>query len=251
MMFNKPMILTKSMVSCYDICPKRYEFEYVKKAEKVKTTEIILGLNFHLISSQFYSQIDKTTLAQRNDTKKYFDEIIASLVDALNFGKAYQESSKDLLELLNNFTTFEANRWNREKNFDYFFPVLNEVKLHSEKYRLDGVIDRLFKESNGKHLILEMKTGKYPHYTKSLNGLRRELLIYYLILIDNGYSIDKIGTYFPKINDVLIEDITTTMINRTIREVERIRARIEQGLFPKTESPIACRYCSFTKLCLF
>lgn len=257
------MFLTKSRINSYLICPARYEFEYIEKIPTEPTIELEIGKTFHRISHEFYGEVKKLMESGESSSelgsKMYWKGIPHHFPSVIE--KLVGETKLPLDNLLKNFIEYETKRWGLvceygyDKIPEYFFPTHNELRLRSEELQLSGIVDRVFKDTDNTLILLELKTGNYPTKKISLKSLQRELAIYFMLCEKNNIIIDRWGGYYPKSNDLWIEDVNKRAITSALKDMEKVRKGISGKRFPRViDSGYGagiCKWCPFTNKCLF
>jgi len=234
------LYLDKSKINTYLSCGYRYYLEYVKQVEKEKLPELILGNDFHFITSKFYDYVNDTS-------KEHFYKVIEQIVKDNNISM-----NEELKKLLNNFVQFEHERIMKcikKGKPELFKPVVNEQYFKDDELLLEGTVDRVFKDFDNKLILMEIKTGQLPMYKTTVEALTREMAIYHLILKKNNILCEKFYIYYPRKNRIFEVQIYDRILAKTIRTIKKVRANIEAGIFNKNKG-LKCKNCPVLKYCV-
>ena len=246
--------LTKSMINSYLSCPRKMYYQYIERVPEKPNIGRDIGKSFHDITHKFYKDLLNYLTEfhiPKEDAPKHFSALIGKIVKntKLPIGS----------ELLDNFITYEKDRWDicasNNKIADCFFPLYSELHLRSDKLRLGGIIDRIFKDLDDSLILFEIKTGSMPKSKAGWNSLTRELGVYYLLCETREIEISRWGCYFPKVNEAWTEEVSKRTLVRVGKDINKVRKGIDGKIFTRAmDSGYSfglCRYCSYSTKCLF
>jgi CRISPR/Cas system-associated exonuclease Cas4 (RecB family) len=245
--------LDKSKINTYLSCGYRYYLEYVKQVEKALSPALLLGSDFHYISSHFHNYINDELLNEilKRDDKLLFYSIIDWSCKEPK-GDYVVNMNEELKKLIRNFVDFEYNRLmecKKQQRLDCFKPVYNEQHFEDKELMIEGVVDRVFKDFDNKLILMEIKTGNPSKYKTTAEALQRELAIYYLLLKANDIFCEKFMVYYPRVNQVVPITINDKVLGKTIRTIGKVRTNIEANIFKK-DVGLKCNYCPVIKYCV-
>lgn len=122
-----------------------------------------------------------------------------------------------------------------------------ERKLYDEEKNLVGIIDAIY-EKDGKHILVDYKTGKYREsdYKDYLDELH---LYVYLVQKTTDIKIDQVGIFFTASpNDSFIEVVEEKRIKSILRKFDNTVKKIEAKKFDAKPSWL-CNYCEYAYIC--
>ena len=203
------------------------------------------------------------------DVHRAYDAVVARVEldrnetgeDLVKYMRQYLPHDKPDLEVYwDNIAKFEAKRYERAKKsgvMKLYKPLHCERKLDcvdkigNRDWYLVGIPDLIFKESNKKLLVLELKSGKFNSSKQSKCRLET---VFYKHLIDGAkvfsQPIELIGWYFPETQDGKTEEISSRLEARLVKEMEKYYTARKTGIYKRTLSDHMCPYCTFEKQCL-
>lgn len=180
--------LTNSSLTSFKTCPRKYELQYELGYVPVRESEpLFFGKLFHF-GLEVWAKNNKNIGLMVAQTEQYFmaarneDQFLLCKIVALLEG--YHERYKnEEFEVVGSELQFKT-------------PVLNPKSLRASKsYVLEGVIDRLLKDKNGRFILLETKTTSEniedpaSDYWSRL-GLDSQLSTYFLGAESLGFKIE-------------------------------------------------------------
>lgn len=238
------VVLSKSSLNTFLVCPKLYQFLYVDKIRPPITKYAQRGIDFHQFCSDFYDYafvtgsdmfIDKTWLEEQKTI-----------------------STEMVWPFIENFLSFEEHRWqicveNKPDNpAYYFYPIMREKKLTNLGLEMVGIVDRVDHNfDNETYTVVDYKTEKYDMRSWKKTEHRREMAFYKKLLemtsnVDG--EITHFTIYYPRSNDVWCEKFSHRTISALERNMERVKTEIRAERFPCKVS-YYCRYCDANKMC--
>jgi RecB family exonuclease len=238
------VLLSKSSLNTFLVCPRLYKFLYIDKVPTQTTEAAQRGSDVHDFCNLFY---DHLTFSGKNFSvdKKWLDEQLSLSTD----------EAKPFIE---NFIEFEKLRWKSCVDFSpenpekYFLPVLREEKITNRGLEMVGIIDRVDLNFDGKsYTVVDYKTERFDQRPWKLTEHRREMCFYRKLLENSGLlkgPVTHFCIYYPRSNDVWNESFswqTTKALEKSLREV---REDIEAERFPCQVS-LFCRWCSVNNIC--
>ena len=81
--------------------------------------------------------------------------------------------------------------------------------------------------------------------------MRRELCIYAMLANDDPkvkFPVKWIGGYFPRSNDLFLEELKPRTMTATLRAINKVRNGINNKEFPAKPSML-CSWCGFASIC--
>lgn len=234
------MWLDKSKINTYIACPFRFKLQYIDNVTAEETVELIRGKIFHQITYDYYENIDATKISNTDDI---FNALM-SLVE-----ERYKPLFKDLFY---NYSMYEMARLEHLRKFnkvEYFKPLQKELYLKDEAHRIEGTIDRLYKDADEGLVLVELKSGEYRPFSNSISAHKRELTIYSYLLQKCGYAVSKAVIYFAKNHRHIVYDTLDLNYVSVLNKVYQIREKIRQGVFTKNLGGL-CRFCNYARICL-
>lgn len=232
----------KSMLEAWDICPRLYEQQWIKKRPQVNGVEMQYGRDFHSRAVEFFKEVD-------------YEKLITCVRAPTAFWlfKPFVPSKGVVAEWVANFLWWEANEWIRllrqlgpQEAMFFWKPLALEwfYEDNDGEYHVDR-IDRL---PNVRSLInIEYKTSKWFFKAK----LRRELTWYNLGINRSKrfeWPCDFIGYFNPQLIKSFSERVPKWQEHRVQKFVTAFLLANSRGHFPCEVSRF-CRYCSYILDC--
>lgn len=167
----------------------------------------------------------------------------------------------DAKEQINNFIEFETKRWIICKQLcpknpkKLFIPLLREEKLSSEKLQQITIIDRMDSRLDGNYTLVEYKTERFQDKGWKNTEFRREMMFEKSTCESSPEfkarfpnDIVDFVIYFPRSNDVMIENFNWRTASALKKSIERMRMNVENSYYP-CNVEYHCRFCSFNLTC--
>jgi len=180
------MRVSKSSHNAFGFCQHQYFIKYVLGVKEPPNDAMTRGSNVHDAIDDWYANFDLDH-AIKLKAKGYQAvlEWFLSLMPESNSERG--DFELDEQEHLRKIMVVEARRF-MDSDSKYFLPVGNEVPLNAiiqikgVTVHLNGIVDRLFEDSEGNLHIHELKTGKWKESKFKWEGMREEMAFYaYLI----------------------------------------------------------------------
>ncbi len=242
------VMLSKSSLNTYIICPKLYKFLYIDRLERRTTSpEALRGTNVHEFCFNFYDNLIGSESKEFKINKQWLDEQLTL-------------ASENERPYLKNFVEFEEKRWKicveqHPKNPElFFYPLLRERKIVNLGLEISGIIDRLDLNFDLKtYTVVDYKTEKFDQRPWKLTEHRREMAFYKMLVETSGLlkgEVTHFSIYYPRSNDVWAEKFSFRTINALREKMRDVREKITAGIFP-TNISFFCRYCNANLICDF
>jgi len=237
---SMPLKLHKSHLTAFNLCPRYFEFLYLKGGiHTIKTWPFAqVGEQFHEFAKNFFTWIEREELERlqtREEVRSYFSAFVKTDVPLLR---------QNCL----NFCEFETEHYFAVKQygFRYFLPLHMELEVATEQF--EGTIDRVDLLSDNTSLILEYKTEAYW----SLPKLKQELTFYALLY---NYTAKKhpsthIGCYNSHLNLFWVDKISLRTAEKVERQILQVLDCIKEESFEKKITGF-CRFCPLSRECLY
>jgi len=237
---SMPLKLHKSHLTAFNLCPRYFEFLYLKGGiHTIKTSPFAqVGEQFHEFAKNFFAWIEKEKLERlqtREDVLSYFSSFIKTDVPLLR-------------QSCLNFCGFETEHYFAVKEYGlkYFFPLYTELEISTDAF--EGTIDRVDLLTDKTTLILEYKTEAYWNLPK----LKQELTFYAMLY---NYTIKKhpsthIGCYNSYLDSFWVDKISLRTVEEVERQITQVLNCIKEESFEKKMTGF-CRHCPLSRECLF
>jgi|TARA_Y100000310_G_scaffold139433_1_gene138733 putative RecB family exonuclease len=230
--------ISESKSKTFKECQLKYRYRYVDrfKEERTNTDPLHFGSYIHKIFEDGYQA---TTLAQLSviaeDVKKDY-----------TFSKSYIPKIKTCLE---NFLRFNASLSETVST-----EMVYEIVYDKEKdLKLNGIIDRVIKGTDGGYLVIDYKTSKRELSELDLYQDRQMQGYAYAIHKKLGVSFDKIvvAHYYPLTNHFVTCKYSLNQIRQYLREkvdqMWKIR-KMKKDEFKAMQNQF-CNWCGYKNLC--
>jgi len=182
--------LHKSHLKIYKLCPKKFEVSYddvVRKERKQYAVPLIEGTAFH----EWAAYIIENNIRSIDQISDYIMEV-------------------DLYNMLDYFIN-ENNNINS---------VLDYVEFYLEnKAKMRGTIDRYYVNEDCEGILVEYKTGN----SNTFSNTYIDFGFYSILLLDNGYNVDKWQLINPRKQQNIIKDIDYKKIEKVRDIISDIR----------------------------
>jgi putative RecB family exonuclease len=243
-----------SRLSCFENCPKQFEYRYVQKIEvDSEGIEAFLGKRVHEILERLYHHVARhgqpPSLAQvherfRRDWRLHWHDKI-EIVRKENPVEFYLQQGQRCLQ----------NYYRSEYPFDAGETIALEwsfsIQLDEEgRYRARGIVDRVKKGRDGKYEIHDYKTsGSLPPRWRLDED--RQLALYQMGLEQTLPDVEDVElvwhfmTFGKTIRSPRSVGQLNTLRSETIALIDRIEATTD---YPPKPGPL-CRWCSYKGLC--
>jgi RecB family exonuclease len=246
-----------SRVGCFENCPRQYKFRYIEKPDipKPEGIEAFMGKMVHEALEQCYR------LAQ-NGRVMSDEELLAYYV------RRWQESLPDKLKIVKEGMTeddyFNAGAEALKMYHARYAPFDQELTIGLErrvvfdldpdgKYKMQGYIDRLTRDNNGKLRIQDYKTSaSLPTQQDADND--NQLALYQIAVQEmwpDNNGIELVWHYVrfdttlvSQRDDQQLEELKKLYVAK-IKVIERWK---ELGNFPTMETNL-CNWCEYYELC--
>ena len=231
------------------MCPHKFQYLYIEKRKSTSSPQAQRGIEVHKFCNEFYDN-----LTFKNGDYTVNAEFLEAWFDTcLNDTKPYLE----------NFLQFEKQRWEVCKQLlpqdakKLFIPILREAKYSSDKLCQVTIVDRLDLRVDGNYTLVEIKTEKYNPKGWKDTEFRREMTfekntIESATEFQQKFPKDIVDfvVYFPRANDVMMENFNWRSAQALNKALEKMRADIDNSYYP-CRVDYHCRFCPFSLECDF
>ena len=239
------ILLSKSSLNTYLVCPRLYKYIYVDKVPlPPKSPAAQRGIDVHQFCYDFYDYVTVSGSEFYIDQKWLEEQLLIATDEARPF--------------MENFIQLEKERWKvcvehcPEKPEKYFYPVLREEKIVNLGLGMVGIVDRVdLNFDDETYTVVDYKTEKYDRRPWKLTEHRREMAFYKKLLENSGLldgEVTHFCIYYPRSNDVWCEKFNNRTLNALERNMEKVRNAIKAGEFPCKVS-VYCRWCELRHIC--
>ncbi|MEZ5360160.1 MAG: PD-(D/E)XK nuclease family protein [Candidatus Zixiibacteriota bacterium] len=250
-------VYSYSRINCYFTCPRQYKFKYIDKPQIEKKTgiEAFMGSMVHEALERCYHLVE----SDKPPTRDELDNI---------YRNCWEENLPENLSIVREDMTVDdyfaigrkALRWYHDEHY----PFDGDITLGLERrvdisldgdgqYRMQGYIDRLARDKDGRLIIQDYKTGRQLP-TQAEVDEDGQLALYQLAVEDmwpdnNGIVLRR---YFLRFNTPLESRRTPEQLvelkQEYIRKIRLIEKAIDLKNFPTNESPL-CDWCEYNEIC--
>jgi len=201
------------MLKTYELCPKKFEFKYIKNINMPVNDEIFeTGKNIHALASYYLrgQNIDKMEAALNNKERLLWDYL-----KSLEYMK---------LEVINTEYNLSANIGNC-----YY----------------GGRLDALLKDGES-YTILDYKTGSAPK-----NAKYDYQTMIYLLCVNSLFKTENITFIYLDLKNKTETSVKLdgTLIKEYTEKLSQITSKIEKGIFPPVKDNTVCSSCENKVIC--
>ena len=236
----KELKLSFSQLEAYRYCPLKYQYAYLYQIPTRPTPQMQLGTNIHACLEAFARRLMAGQAPTLDELLAIYEETWRS--DGYADAKVEERDKTLGRELVTKY--FEVNRETLRPPLFVEKPFLIRV---GEAW-LQGFIDRIDPQPDGRVEVLDYKTGR-PKTTAEV-GDRLQLNIYALACRDVLQLIPaQMSFYYLQTNDKLTFPYDEAAILETEQTITTIAQKIHAGAFQPTPEPHKCRFCDFRTIC--
>lgn len=246
---EKPYSISASSLSAFSKCPYRWMCQYLLKLndcdfEPVLNNAKNLGGLLHDTYEMWFESVKTQKNAQSEEGLALLNKIFEDKLVA--FSGNFDSPSRLYIERLKQFYSGKLPQIINQKNSSYiedcyYFDKELEIKIESDKYKVRGFIDCIFKTPEGDFVLIDFKTGKVPENTQ---------LALYAKALEHPVK----GAFYS-INDckysVVFNDEIT--LKQVIEECDQLILNhlesLEKNCFEATPGDTNCQFCSFSRIC--
>jgi putative RecB family exonuclease len=239
------LYVSYSRLSCFDQCPRKYEFQYIRQIPAMISPVLFLGQVVHLTLHRYFTGGVEFRDAQGlHDLFRQTWKEERAKYRAQNLYQLDRETERvhgiKGLEMLSQFFHSSHNTPPHESEKLVRFKIGEDILF-------TGKVDRLERISEG-FRIVDYKTGKYT--ARFLDTL--QLHTYAWLMVRSGYLIHSSAFLYLEEGNFVEEKVTDQIIEQTEQALrEKIHALVtilESGSFPPKPSKL-CGWCDYQDLC--
>jgi putative RecB family exonuclease len=253
MAFDQPLpkSLSPSRLADFQVCPRRYQHASVERIAQPATYATAKGRFVHYVFEQlFLLEGPERTIERARD-------FMEPAVEAILTEDVSEEIGLDdaLMSRLRDETEAIIAR---------YFEMEDPTSIHSEGVELRlgvdvngaplyGILDRLDRDADGTLAIIDYKTGSLPNRNYDIQTFANTELYAALCEAKLGERPSTIRLLYVAHGTVVERPVTEVVTKARAAAAAgawtKINRYYEDGDFPATPSPRACRFCSFKDLC--
>lgn len=253
MPFDQPLpsSLSPSRLADFQACPRRYQHASIDRIPQPATYATAKGRFVHYVFEQLFNLEASERTAQRAAT--FIDPAIAEVLT--------EDVRADLgLDDVMLAQLIDETR----RILERYFQMEDPTAINSEGVELRlgvdvngtplyGVLDRLDRGDDGSLTIVDYKTGKVPDRRYDAQTFANTELYAALCEEGLGERPARIRLLYVTHGQAVERPVTPVVVkartDAASRSWQRINRYYEDGDFPATPSPHACRFCAFKGLC--
>jgi len=275
---NKKVRLSPSAIVCYNMCPRKFYYTYIKRLKEKPTPAKIRGSITHKTLEHFFDFVDLKTIEKNesweNVWKKFRDLLFKLLDHEWNeIGNKYDDcfknksEKKKMFEETKQFLDFYAvklayslvgklkemnkeSEWFDENLKRFFFPKNREMRLELKDEEMVGFIDKTMSLFGKGIAIVDYKTSRcsLPHFIPE-EHLKQGKAYAYLWNQSFGEMPRHISFYYLRTGESVFYPISEQDIKEIEKDIKEIRSKKRKiNEFPMNETKL-CNYCDFKQFC--
>jgi putative RecB family exonuclease len=246
-----PSYLSPSRLSDVKSCPRKYQHASVDRIYQPSTYASTKGRFVHFVLEQLFSlpSAERTIDRARQFIPEAIDEVIT---DEVRTDLAVDDA---LLSRLHGETTAILDIYFQMEDPRTITVEGVERKMLVEYHDtpLYGILDRLDRDPDGRLVIVDYKTGSVPPRRYDTQTFANAELYAALCAAELGELPASIRLLYVAHGQTLERFVTPVVTESRAADAARawrsIQAYYNDGHFPATPSPNACRFCAFKDLC--
>jgi len=253
MAFTQPLpaALSPSRLSDFQTCPRRYQYASVERLPQPSTYATAKGRFVHYIFEHLFllEPTERTVENARSFVEAATEEILTPDVREeipLNEDKL-ATLVREADEIVSRYFQMEDPSHVTSEGVELRFGVTVEGAP------LLGIVDRLDREENGELTIVDYKTGKVPDRRYDAQTFANTELYAALCAAERGEQPTYIRLLYVAHGTSLERPVSDIVVRARARAAAdawgKITRYYDDGDFPATPSPRACRFCSFRDVC--
>lgn len=253
MIFTEPLpkSLSPSRLQDFQACPRRYQYASIERIPQPASYATAKGRFVHYLFEHLHRQPapERTLDTARSFIPAAIEEILPEHVqseiamDDVMLAKLLSESDAILQTY---FAMEDPQSVNSEG-------VELQLGVTVDGVPLFGILDRLDRDENGELVIVDYKTGRLPNRNFDTKTFANAELYAALCEAKLGEKPTKIRLFYVAHGEVLERSVTDVVIRARTSAAraawERINHYYDEGAFPATPTPNACRFCAFKENC--
>lgn len=256
-MLDKPMVYSHSRLETFESCPRKFKYQYVDRVEVPErdSVEAFLGTQCHTALETLY----KNKLMGKSWTKDEFLKFYSDVWEKEKHDEIFIVNKQySLQDYFNQGYDSLAKYWDRYYPFESEKTISLEQRIYmsldnSDRYRLQGFIDRLSKKPDGTWQIRDYKTKRrLPTIDEAAKD--RQLALYQLGIKKMWENVDKVELIWHYL--LFDEEVKSTRDQadleklrvETIHVIQDVEEAIRTDYFPPHESAL-CDWCDYSHIC--
>ncbi len=236
---ERPLRLSYSSISTYELCPLQYKFKYVEREEGVRTPALAFGESLHEALRLFHHQ-PVPVAPGIGQLLAYLDQVWdASVYADEREEKTYKDHAKQVLA-----------QYHRANSRPFRLPVAIEQRFEISigDVKVTGIIDRMDRHPDGSYEIIDYKTNRRLPPRRIVER-DLQLSIYYLAAQEVwGITPSLVSMYYLLPGQKISATRTPEDVAATRERIAAVAAQIAAGEFPATENRL-CNWCDYQAKC--
>jgi putative RecB family exonuclease len=236
---ERPIRLSYSSISTYELCPLQYRFKYVDGRPGRRTPALTFGESLHEALRSFH--------AQPVPVAPPLERLLGFLDEAWD-GSAY--SSEEEERAYHNHAREVLTAYHRDNAPSFRVPAVLEqrFRIDVDGVAVSGIIDRMDRHPDGSYEIIDYKTSRRLPPRKIVEA-DLQLSIYYLAAWEVwGIIPQRLTLYFLLPGQPMTVTRTQADLDVTRERVAAVAAGIRAGKFSARENRL-CDWCDYQARC--
>ncbi len=246
---NKPISISYSHLNCYQVCPKKYLYQYIYKIPTPPSAALSFGTTLHNTLSEFYKAISNKQASMFDDKEnevsleRLLDIYKKSWVPYGYKSKAHMLARKNrgkeiLTEYYKKFEDYFGNPLYLEKSFT----------LKLDNIIIRGRFDRVDSLTENNIEIFDYKTGR----TKTQKDVDNDLqLSIYAMAAQTCFHkhVSRLSLYFLDENIKIETTRDDQALEKATNKIKDIVNNIQNKNYTPKPSNIMCKLCDYKHIC--
>ncbi len=253
MAFTQPLpaSLSPSRLSDFQTCPRRYQYASVERLPQPASYASAKGRFVHYVFEQLHQLPREERTIER--ARQFVPDAIAEVLTEevrreINLDDAMMDRLlRETESMIASYFTMEDPTTVDHEGVEL------RIGVEVEGAPLYGILDRLDRDPDGSLTIVDYKTGGLPNRSYDSQTFANAELYAALCQAQLGERPSKIRLMYvahgQSIDRPVSEVVTSARAKAAARAWSKITQYYDDGEFPATPSPRACRFCSFTDRC--
>jgi RecB family exonuclease len=235
----KPMKLSYSAISTYELCPAKYRFQYQDRLPTSTSPALSFGDSLHRALYRFHD---------RPVPEAPSLEELHEMLEGEWVGDGYRDESEEATYRQHAHQVLAE--YHRDNAPSFRIPAALEFRfrIEVEGAQISGVIDRMDRIPGGGYEIIDYKTNRrLPPKSRVEEDL--QLSVYHLAAQEIwGIEPERLTLYYLLPGERMSTTRTSADADELRRRIATVAERIAAGKFEPKQNPL-CDWCDFQRQC--
>ena len=243
--WNPDKSYSPSMLNMFFSCPRRFELTYllgIAEPEDDRMFDVLAANKQGTLAHSIMEKLANTDMTRENFLKIASDDFDTYMkMNTPLISERVEGFKEEFIEMMGNAYDMDLHREVVLKEEDI------ECVHKPTKLKIHGLPDRVEKDSDGKYIIVDFKTGRTVEHAENDFNTCLQGIIYAYIMEQAGYDVKGIEFRYIRLGETVTCEYNQDMKKVLTDAFKEFKEAMETGKFSRYVGD--CKYCKHNEIC--